>query len=55
LPNCGPHVCEETLNFLLLSEKKGELEFAEGKGRPSKQDAWSVEKITITTTHAHSN
>jgi hypothetical protein len=28
--------------------KKGELEFVEEKGRPSKQVAWSVVKIAIT-------
>jgi hypothetical protein len=38
----------KTLNFLLWNEQKGELESAEGNGRPSKQDAWSVEKISIT-------
>jgi hypothetical protein len=36
------------MNFLLWNEKNGEFESAEGKGRPSKQDAWSVEKISIT-------
>jgi hypothetical protein len=31
-----------------LNEKNGEFESIEGKGRPSKKDAWSVEKIAIT-------
>jgi hypothetical protein len=35
------------LNFCLWYEKNGEYEFVEGKGRPSKKDAWSVEKISI--------
>jgi hypothetical protein len=36
------------LYFLLWSEQKGEFKSAEGNGRPSKQDAWSVEKFSIT-------
>jgi hypothetical protein len=34
--------------FSLWSEQNGVIESAEGNGRPSKQDAWSVEKIAIT-------
>ena len=33
--------------FYYGMNKKGKLEFEEGKGRSSKQDAWSVEKDTI--------
>ena len=34
--------------FYYGMNKNGKLESAEGKGRPSKQDAWSVEKNAIT-------
>jgi hypothetical protein len=36
------------LNFCLWNEKNREFHTIEGKGRPSKQDASSVEKIVIT-------
>jgi hypothetical protein len=39
---------DNDFNFLLLNEKNGGFESVEGKGRPSNQDAWSVEKISIT-------
>jgi hypothetical protein len=35
------------LNFWLWNEKNWGFECAEGNGRPSMQDAWSVEKIAI--------
>ena len=35
------------LKFWLSNEQNGVFECAEGKGRPSKQDAWSVVKIAI--------
>jgi hypothetical protein len=39
---------DKNMYFLLWSEKKGEFKSAEGNGRPSKKDAWSVEKFSIT-------
>jgi hypothetical protein len=48
LSNCGPRICDKNLNFYSGVNKMGELESAEGNGRPSKKDAWSVEKISIT-------
>jgi hypothetical protein len=38
----------KNMYFWLWSEQKGDFKSAEGNGRPSKQDAWSEEKISIT-------
>jgi hypothetical protein len=41
----------QNFNFWLWNDKNGEFESAEGKGRPSKKDAWSVENFAITKSH----
>jgi hypothetical protein len=40
--------CTKMCIFSSGVKKKGEMKSAEGNGRPSKQDAWSVEKFSIT-------
>jgi hypothetical protein len=37
----------KNVEFWLWNQQNGGFECAEGKGRPSKQDAWSVVKIAI--------
>jgi hypothetical protein len=39
---------EKMCIFSSIVNKKGEMKSAEGNGRPSKKDAWSVENISIT-------
>jgi hypothetical protein len=42
------HVYGQKYIYLVLELAKWEFKSEKGNGRPSKKDAWSVEKIAIT-------